>query len=85
LEVTRIFDLLDRYAQLCPEKGDALAGKDNGGWKMYSTREWIDNSRQVSYGLMKHHQGLTNRFPLHRWSPLYEKYIIPADLLSGNH
>ncbi len=53
MEVNRIFDLLDRYAELCPDKNDALAGKDNGGWKKYSTSEWIDNCRHVSYGLMK--------------------------------
>ncbi|MFP4691461.1 MAG: AMP-dependent synthetase/ligase [Bacteroidales bacterium] len=54
MEVKRIFDLPDRYAQLCPEKQDALAGKDeDGNWKKYSTQEWIDNSRHVSYGLMR--------------------------------
>ncbi len=44
----------DRYATLCPDKTDALAGKDEDGqWKKYSTQEWLDNSRHVSYGLMK--------------------------------
>ncbi len=52
MEVTRIFDLLDRYAERCPDKKDALAGKDNDTWKKYSTREFIDNSRHVSYGLL---------------------------------
>lgn len=45
--------MLDRYATMCPEKEDALAGKDDGKWKKYSTREWIDSSRHVSYGLLK--------------------------------
>jgi len=45
--------LLDRYATMCPEKEDALAGKDDGKWKKYSTQEWIDSSRHVSYGLLK--------------------------------
>ncbi len=53
MEIKRIFDLLDHYAELCPDKQDALAGKDNSTWKKYSTREFIDNSRHVSYGLMK--------------------------------
>ena len=53
MEVTRIFDLLDRYAGMCPDKQDALAGKENGKWKKYSTQEWLDNSRYVSYGLLK--------------------------------
>ena len=40
MEVTRIFDLLGRYAHLCPGKPDALAGKDEGNWKKYMTRLW---------------------------------------------
>lgn len=52
MEVTRIFDLLERYEQLCPDKEDALAGKDGGAWNTYSTREFVDNSHNVSYGLM---------------------------------
>ena len=52
MEETRIFDLLSRYERLCPEKEDALAGKDNGGWKKYSTQEFVDNSNSISYGLM---------------------------------
>ncbi len=53
MAVTRIFDLLDHYAELCPDKQDAVAGKDNGDWKTYSTREWLDNSNYISYGLLK--------------------------------
>ncbi len=54
MEVRRIFDLQERYTTLCPDKTDALAGKDEDGqWKKYSTQEWLDNSRHVSYGLMK--------------------------------
>jgi long-chain acyl-CoA synthetase len=52
MEAVRIFDLLDRYGRLCPDKGDALGGKDEGSWRKYSTREFIDNSNHVSYGLM---------------------------------
>lgn len=52
MEATRIFDLLDRYGMLCPDKQDALAGKDEGKWRTYSTRAFIDNSNHISYGLM---------------------------------
>lgn len=52
MEVTRIFDLLDHYAGLCPDKQVALAGKDSDEWKTYSTQAWIENSRHTSYGLM---------------------------------
>lgn len=53
MEVTRIFDLLDHYATLCPDKQDALAGKEDGVWKTYSTKDWINNSNYISYGLME--------------------------------
>ncbi len=52
-EITRIFDLLDRYEHLCPEKTDALAGKDEGVWKTYSTSEFREISDNISYGLLK--------------------------------
>ena len=39
---------------LCPGKPDALAGReDKGGWKTYTTDEYVNNSNYVSYGLMK--------------------------------
>ncbi len=53
MEVTRIFDLLDRYAELCPGKTDAIAGKDGGNWMTFSTEQFIENSENISYGLMK--------------------------------
>ncbi|MFW5706800.1 MAG: AMP-dependent synthetase/ligase [Bacteroidota bacterium] len=53
MEVTRIFDLIDRYAMLCPGKTDALAGKDEGDWKKYSTDEFVECSNAISYGLLE--------------------------------
>jgi len=53
MEVTRLFDIPARYAFLCPGKADALAGREEGGWKKYSTEEYISNCDFVSYGLMK--------------------------------
>ncbi|MDX9942372.1 MAG: long-chain fatty acid--CoA ligase [Bacteroidales bacterium] len=54
MEVTRLFDIPARYAQLCPGKTDALAGReDKGGWRTYSTEEYVNNSNYISYGLMK--------------------------------
>lgn len=53
MEVTRIFDLLDRYANLCPEKNDALAGKDEGVWRTFSTRDFLTTTNAISYGLLK--------------------------------
>ena len=51
MEVTRIFDLLDRYAEHY-QKDDVLAGKKNGTWVKYSTDDYIQNSYYFSYGLL---------------------------------
>lgn len=50
MEVTRTFDLLDRYRELFI-KDDALCCKKNGEWIRYSTGEYIDNSYNFCYGL----------------------------------
>jgi long-chain acyl-CoA synthetase len=51
MEVTRIFDLLDRYVTNFP-KADALAGKRNGEWIKYSAKEYARMSDLFSYGLL---------------------------------
>lgn len=51
MEVTRIFDILDRYAELF-HKEDVLAVKLNGEWKKYSYQEYIDYSTYFSLGLL---------------------------------
>ncbi len=50
-EVTRTFDLLDRYLNEFPRK-DALGGKDNGSWYTYSTEEYYTKSHQFAMGLL---------------------------------
>lgn len=52
MEITRLFDLLPHYATYFP-KDDALAGKENGVWVTYSTKQYIDNVNYISYGLMQ--------------------------------
>ncbi len=51
MEPTRLFELLDRQLALFP-KPDALACKENGQWKTYSTREFKEYADLVSYGLL---------------------------------
>jgi long-chain acyl-CoA synthetase len=51
MEPTRLFELLDRQLALFP-KADALACKENGQWKTYSTREFKEYADLVSYGLL---------------------------------
>ncbi|MDD2631081.1 MAG: long-chain fatty acid--CoA ligase [Bacteroidales bacterium] len=52
MEVTRIFDLLDRYAEHF-HRPDVFAGKQNGVWKKYTYNDYIRQSNLVSYGLME--------------------------------
>ena len=48
--VTRTFDLLDRYRSHF-DKDDALCFKQNGAWKKFGTAEYIEHSYSFCYGL----------------------------------
>lgn len=50
--VERTFDLLDRYKELYAHKEVALGGKEGINWYTYSSKEYIENSNNVSYGLL---------------------------------
>jgi long-chain acyl-CoA synthetase len=50
MNVTRTFDLLDRYNQHFP-KDDALCFKQNGTWKKYSSQEYSEYAYNFCYGL----------------------------------
>ncbi len=52
MDVKRTFDLLGRYHELYLQKDDALAGKENGQWVKWSTRDYIEQSEWVSYGIL---------------------------------
>ncbi len=49
--VTRTFDLLERYRNFYKKK-DALAAKEQGVWKTYSSEEYIQNANHFSLGLL---------------------------------
>lgn len=51
MNITRTFDLLDRYKELYP-MDNALVGKENGEWVKYSSQDYINYSNWVSYGLL---------------------------------
>jgi len=51
MAVTRTFDILDRLSKHFP-KDDILAGRENGRWVQYSTREYREYVNYVSYGLL---------------------------------
>ena len=50
-DVTRTFDLLERYEKNFPRQ-DALGGKKNGGWYVYSTSEYKEKSNQLALGML---------------------------------
>src|SRR5688500_14716846 len=51
MENYRLFDLLDRLRQM-PAKEDALAAKEDGIWRKYSTGEYIETVNYLSYAFM---------------------------------
>ncbi|NRA11948.1 MAG: long-chain fatty acid--CoA ligase [Crocinitomicaceae bacterium] len=51
MTVTRTFDFLQRYKENFPDKDDALAGKVKGEWVKYSSKDYIENANNISYGL----------------------------------
>jgi len=51
IENFRLFDLLHHLKQM-PLKQDALAAKENGVWKKYSTQEYIDTVNDLSYAFI---------------------------------
>jgi long-chain acyl-CoA synthetase len=53
MEVKRTFDLLGRYMELYPDKPDALAGKENGQWVKWSSKDYVEQSGWLSCGLME--------------------------------
>ncbi len=51
MEVTRLFDLFPYQMQKFA-KSDALAAKENGVWKTYSTQDVLQTINDLSYGLL---------------------------------
>jgi long-subunit acyl-CoA synthetase (AMP-forming) len=52
LEDFRLFDLLHKLKHM-PLKEDALAAKENGVWRKYSTQEYIDTVNFLSYAFLR--------------------------------
>lgn len=51
VQVTRTFDILDRCMAEFQRK-DALGGKTNGDWYLFSTQEYLANSEALAMGMM---------------------------------
>lgn len=52
MEITRIFDILDRYQVLYPDQEVALAGKIQKEWIKYSPKDYFEISQNISYALI---------------------------------
>jgi long-chain acyl-CoA synthetase len=52
MEPTRTFDLLSWIQNRFPDKKDVVAGKEDGKWRGYSVREYVDYCNWVSYALL---------------------------------
>lgn len=52
MEVTRLFDLIQRYQERYADKTDALCGKVNGQWLKFSALEFFEQVDLVSSGLL---------------------------------
>ena len=50
MAITRIFDILPQLLEKY-NKPNALGAKENGKWITYSTRDFVDNVNNLSYGL----------------------------------
>jgi long-chain acyl-CoA synthetase len=53
MTIARTFDLLARYLEKFPDKPDALVSKEKGEWVKYSSADYIHNSNNLSYALIK--------------------------------
>lgn len=51
-DVKRTFDLLELYKNDYKVKDNALGGKELGDWYTYSSKEYIQNTNNISYGLL---------------------------------
>lgn len=53
MEITRLFDILDKYLVDYPTQEVALAAKRNGEWRKYSINEYVELTNCLSYAMLK--------------------------------
>jgi long-chain acyl-CoA synthetase len=52
MEVTRLFEILDRYQNIFKPKNDVLAGKEDGKWVLHDLKKYRETSNNISFGLL---------------------------------
>ena len=53
MEITRIYDLLEKYESEFKPKNDVLAGKENGKWIKYDLKTYRQMADSISLGLLE--------------------------------
>lgn len=53
MEITRTFDFLDLIGEKYAHKEDMLAGLEDGKWRKYSAKEYIESSYNMAYGYLE--------------------------------
>jgi len=53
MEVTRLFDILDRYKEINPDQKVALSYKREGEWHNFSIDDYIETTNYISAGLLE--------------------------------
>ncbi|MEX2370640.1 MAG: long-chain fatty acid--CoA ligase [Bacteroidales bacterium] len=52
MNITRSYDILDQVGEKYGQKEDMLAARIDGTWQKYSSRDYVDISYAVAYGLL---------------------------------
>lgn len=52
-EISRLFDILNRYVEKYPNQNVALACKREKNWVTFSPSQYKEMTDNISYGLMK--------------------------------
>ncbi|HNX88116.1 MAG TPA: long-chain fatty acid--CoA ligase [Paludibacteraceae bacterium] len=53
MEITRIFDILDRYLEKFPNQDAALACKRDGQWQKFSIQKYTELTNLMSFGMLE--------------------------------
>ena len=52
MEITRIYDILDRYLEIYPNQDAALVCKRDGQWLKFGIQNYVELTNLMSYGMM---------------------------------
>lgn len=53
MEVKRLFDIVDHYAEKYPNQDVVLSAKRKGEWRKFDVKEYVETVNNISYGLLQ--------------------------------